>query len=124
MKTVHAKILDETHLELSQPLPATREGRIEIRISDVGGGDEEPGPNTETAVPGQRLRGREDAWCRSHPEILRRYAGQWLVVEGEKVVAHGDDPAQLVKQARAQGVSIPYVFYVDPPRDGVVRLGL
>lgn len=73
---------------------------------------------------GTRLREREDAWCRSHPDILRRFAGQWLVLEGEEIMAHGQDPAQLVKEARAKGVRIPYVFYVETPHPGVVKMGL
>ena len=81
-------------------------------------------PTTAPAVRGRRLREREDAWCRSHPEVLRRFAGQWLVLEGEEIVAHGTDPAQLVEKARANGVRIPYVFYVEPLRPDVVRMGL
>ncbi len=139
MKTLDAKILDATHLELRQPLHGSPGGRVEILISDAGSS---PAPRT-TPVPtsapseqvpdrsspgrpiqGKRLREREDAWCRSHPELLRRFAGQWLVVEGEEIVVHGRDPAQLVEQARAKGVRIPFVFYVETPRPGVVRMGL
>ncbi len=131
MKAVSARILDETHLELSQPLPDAPAGRIEILIAGAGDAGElaeasarGTSPSDQATKRGTRLREREDVWCRSHPEILRRYAGQWLVVEGEQIVAHGEDPARLVKLARAQGVRIPYVFYVEKPRSGVVRLGL
>jgi Family of unknown function (DUF5678) len=116
MKALKAKVLDGTHLELSQPLPEVPGGRIEIQIAQPSSAGQ--------ALKGRRLREREDAWLRSHPDVFRSYAGQWLVVEGEQVVAHGKDPARLVKDARARGVRIPYVFYVEPPRPGVVRLGM
>ena len=126
MKAVTAKIVDETHLEVSQPLPGDPGLSIEILIPDGNSAPESsplPG-GEERAVQGRRLREREDAWCRSHPEILRSFAGQWLVVEGEEVIAHGQDPAQLVAEARAKGVRIPYVFYVEASRPNVARLGL
>lgn len=126
MKTIQAKMLDATHLELRQPLSATQAERIEVVISED---DDEPCGEQRTAgrrtVAGTRLREREDAWCRAHPEVLKRHAGQWLVVEGEELVAHGEDPASVVRRARDRGVvAIPYVFFVEPPRRGVVKLGL
>ncbi len=59
--------------------------------------EESPVAEPETrAIRGRRLREREDAWweredawCRSHFEDLNRYAGQWVVVEGEGVLVHG-----------------------------------
>lgn len=125
MKAVTAKILDETHLEVSQPLTGSPGRSIEIFLPDGDSAPDRSRPRgEEQAVQGRRLREREEAWCRSHPEILRRFAGQWLVVEGEEIIAHGKDPAGLVEEARAQGVRIPYVFYVEAPRPGVARLGL
>lgn len=75
-----------------------------------------------TLPPG--LRQREDAWCRTHPEALLPYAGQWVVLEGEEIVAHGDDPVPLVQRARARGIPSPYVFYVESPQPGVFKIGL
>lgn len=126
MKAVDAKILDATHLELSEPLRELPTGRIEVRISRAG---DEQGPSDSASSmggtkAGTRLREREDAWCRSNLEALRRLEGQWVVVEGEEIVVHGEDPTDLVKEARSRGIRTPYVFYVEKPRPGVVRLGL
>jgi hypothetical protein len=41
-----------------------------------------------------------------------------------KIVAHGGDPVQVVAQARARGIKIPYLFYVEAVDEGVVRMGL
>ncbi len=72
-----------------------------------------------------RYRQREYEWRQSHRAYLRKLTNQWIVLEGEEIVAHGEDPVQLVEQAREKGIDRPYVFYVEPPRpDGVVKIGL
>lgn len=71
------------------------------------------------------FRRRELEWRRAHGEVLRAFAGQWVVLEGEEIVAHGDDPATLAAAARVRGIQVPYIFYVEPTRDkDVVRMGL
>lgn len=69
-------------------------------------------------------RSRELDWCRTHAEVLRRFAGQWIVLEGEEIVAHGDDPLQVVAEARAKAIPVPYIFYVDDSDTNVVKMGL
>lgn len=84
-------------------------------------------PSEERALrlPAPRSRDRELAWRRDHQkELQSRFAGQWVVLEGEDVVASSPDAARAVEEARAKGVPVPYVFYVDQTRPGVVQLGL
>lgn len=69
-------------------------------------------------------RSRELEWCRTHKEVLLQFAGQWVVLEGEEIVAHGDDPLQVVAEARSKGVQVPYIFYVEGTDENVVRMGL
>ena len=118
MKLVAATILDPTHLELREALSARAGESIEIAIPD---------PALDTSPP-RRLAGHrrvEQAWRRSHQDLLvSHYAGQWVVLEDEDIVAHGEDPVQLVERAREAGIEVPYVFYVDPPRPGIVKMGL
>ncbi len=77
-------------------------------------------------LPPLSHREREHAWRRSNRRLLQRqYAGQWVVLEGEEILAHGKDAVQAVEEAKAKGVVVPYVFYVQPPRSpGVVHIGL
>ncbi len=70
-------------------------------------------PHPELPLTGHRIRELE--WRRTHREALCRFAGQWVVLEGEEIVAHGTDPQQVVIDARAQGVRIPYIFYIGKP---------
>ena len=87
---------------------------------------EESSPADAAAPQRQpRFRARENAWRQKHRDVLREYAGEWLVLEGEEIIAHGEDPAPLVDQARELGIESPYVFYVEPVRkSGVVKMGL
>lgn len=69
-------------------------------------------------------RSRELAWRASHEDVLRAFAGQWVVLEGEEIVVHGKDPVQLVAEAKGKGIGVPYIFFVESPGDNVVRIGL
>lgn len=66
----------------------------------------------------------EERWRREHSEVLRSYAGQWVALEGERIVAHGSDPAVVVIDARAEGIKTPYVFFVHQEEAGTALLGL
>ena len=60
-------------------------------------------------------RTRELEWRCAHREVLRNFAGQWVVLEGEEIVTHGKHPQQVVIEARAKGIRVPYIFYVGKP---------
>ncbi len=66
----------------------------------------------------------EAKWRETHARELEPYAGEWVVLECQSVVAHGLDPASLVRQARERGIQIPYIFFVEPKKPEVVRLGI
>lgn len=69
-------------------------------------------------------RSRELEWRRTHAEALKAFEDQWVVLEGEEIVAHGRDPVRLVAEARARGIQTPYVFYVEPTDEDVAMIGL
>ncbi|MDX2044857.1 MAG: DUF5678 domain-containing protein [Acidobacteriota bacterium] len=52
---------------------------------------------------------KELEWLREH---WREYLGQWVVLDGERLIGHGSDPRPLVAQARAEGVKMPFAKYV------------
>jgi hypothetical protein len=81
-------------------------------------------PSPVTILCFSSHRSREIEWCRTHAKVLRQFAGQWVVLEGEEIVAHGNDPLQVVADARAKGIRIPYIFYVEDTDDNVVKMGL
>lgn len=78
--------------------------------------------------PAQRKsirREREFRWMKEHGEELRRLAGQWIVLEGDEMIAHGHDPVSVVREARSKGVRKPFVYRIEGSRPkGIVCLGL
>jgi hypothetical protein len=77
-----------------------------------------------TARETPRRRDRERRWREAHAAELREFQGEWAVVEGEELVAHGLNPGDVVAAARAKGVKVPYVFFIEPLQNGVLRFGL
>ena len=70
------------------------------------------------------FRNRELEWRRTHAETLKSLENKWVVLEGDQVVAHGDDPVQVVNEAKSKGVTTPYIFFVEQKRENVVTMGL
>jgi Family of unknown function (DUF5678) len=69
-------------------------------------------------------RTRELEWRRTHPEILQRFEKEWVVLEGEEIIAHGDNPVQVIDEARSKGVRTPYIFFVEPQSEDFASIGL
>jgi hypothetical protein len=70
------------------------------------------------------FRNRELEWRRTHPEILQSFENEWVVLEGEEIIAHGPNPMEVVTKARAEGIKTPYVFYVESFSEDVSKMGL
>jgi hypothetical protein len=134
MRMVAARVLDATHLELTEPIFSRPGQYIEISVpkgrgeprSDSVRKKRRDAASTEDSAPALSAphREREQAWCRHHEEELEAYVGQWIVLEGEEIMAHGDEPVRVVDQAREKGVEIPYIFYVEEFKPDVVKMGL
>ena len=70
------------------------------------------------------MRNQELEWRRSHAETLEAFANQWVVLEGEQIMAHGEDPVQVINEAKSKGVCTPYIFLVEPKMENVIAIGL
>jgi hypothetical protein len=67
----------------------------------------------------------ENEWLNAHPEELRKCAGEYVIVEGRRIVAHNRDAAVAVQTARRLGITSPYIFFVEPPLPpNTFRIGL
>lgn len=117
MTIFQATVLDSMHLELAKPLSLRAGARVSVTVEDVQ--EEASAP---TSAHGYRRR--EQEWRRTQGDVLQNYAGKWLVLEGEEIIAHGDDPADLVSKARQRGIRSPYIFFVEPAQPDVVKIGL
>ena len=70
---------------------------------------EQPTP-TQSSTPSYRTYERENAWLDAHRD---EYLGQWVVVEGDGLVAHGTNPQEVYLAARDSGVEVPYLVRVE-----------
>jgi len=55
-------------------------------------------------------RAHELAWITQH---RREYQGEWVVLDGNRLIGHGHDPAPLVERARLQGIERPLVTRIE-----------
>jgi len=82
---------------------------------------------SSTTVSRSQARGfreRELEWRRTNRATLRQFQNEWVVLEGEDVISHSPDAAQAIRQAKSQGIRMPYIFFVEPESDDFVRIGL
>ena len=52
---------------------------------------------------------KTQGWLEQH---RGEYTGQWVVLDGDRLIGHGSDPGPIVARARAEGVAIPFVEFV------------
>ena len=57
-------------------------------------------------------REREMQWLTEHEA---EYAGQWLALDGDHLLSHGEDPHKVRAEARAMGVETPFVVFSENP---------
>ena len=70
------------------------------------------------------FRNRELEWRRTHAETLKSFENEWVVLEGDQIIAQGSDPVQVINDAKSKGIRTPYIFFVEPKRENVVIMGL
>jgi len=59
--------------------------------------------------PGAKLAVR---WIAEH---AREYAGQWVALEGERLIANGEDHNQVWAAAKSDGAEMPLIAFVNDP---------
>ena len=57
-------------------------------------------------------REREMRWLREH---RGEYAGQWVVLEGDKLICHHADLGTVFDEAQAQGIHTPFTAFMEEP---------
>ena len=79
------------------------------------------GKNGTAAIPVSLHRAVEQRFIEEHPEAFEPFVGEWVVLEGTSIVAHGPEPAIIADKARALGINVPYLLKVQPklkPNEG------
>lgn len=84
----------------------------------------EPLPSTQSRPGSRASRSAELRWRREHQDVLRAYAGQWVVLEGDWLAAHGESLEEIVRKANQLGILVPYVFRAEALPAEIVTIGL
>ncbi|MBI3930145.1 MAG: hypothetical protein HY319_31705 [Armatimonadetes bacterium] len=80
-------------------------------------------PARRLTAPSPR-REAELAWLAQHQGQLGRFAGEWIVLDGSQLVAHGPDYLEVLDRARDQGVEVPFVEWIPEASAPTVWMGL
>jgi hypothetical protein len=100
-------------LEQIEELPFTEQRRLHNLLGDKLSKPDKtsldrrvpPKPMPEGAMRALR-------WIAEH---AREYAGQWVALDGARLIAHGSDHDEVWAAAQASGVYLPMVTFVDDP---------
>ena len=96
--------LEEAILDRVRRLPPTKQEQV-LRFAD--GLQQKP---TSRMVP-SRDRGREMDWIK---ENRAGYADQWVVVDGDRLIAANVDGHKAFAAAKAAGIDVPFLVHVLP----------
>jgi hypothetical protein len=96
--------LEEAILDKVRHLPPAKQEEV-LRFAD--GLQRRP---TLREVPA-RDRKREMKWIADNRAT---YAGQWVAVEGDRLVAAAMDARKVFSAAKAEGIAIPFVVHILP----------
>jgi len=55
-------------------------------------------------------RAREQQWVAEHRD---EYMGQWIALDGDRLIAHGHDARAVYTSAREAGITVPFVVRVE-----------
>lgn len=93
--------------------------RARLETPPVNGAREAPRlePQAESQADSFTVELKDQAafsWINAHSS---EYQGQWLALDGDRLLAHGANLAEVAAAARAAGVQFPLLHLVEPPRE-------
>ncbi len=59
----------------------------------------------------QSSRRREQQWIATH---RHEYTGEWVALEGDRLITHGHDARTVYHAAREAGIAVPFIVRVNP----------
>lgn len=83
------------------PLNVEEKQRVRLMLNDAANG-----PDIEAAASD---RAAEMQWIARE---RRNFAGQWVALSGNRLVAHGSDGYEVWRSARAAGVDRPFLSHL------------
>ena len=87
-----------------EQLPAAEQERIRRWLEDRGANGEEHGSETHADRSAKSL-----TWLEQNRQ---KYSGQWVALDGDRLIASGSSAQEVYSKAKAEGVEIPFVELV------------
>ncbi|MBI2848869.1 MAG: hypothetical protein HYX88_01920 [Chloroflexi bacterium] len=80
-------------------------------------------PREERKAEKPRTREKELRWLEDNKvKLMELYAGQWVVVEGGKLISHGVNAAVVLKEAKEKGIHVPFISRIPHKGEGPLAL--
>lgn len=57
---------------------------------------------------------RSRAWLK---ENRQSFLGKWVILDSDRLIGAGDDPRPIVEKARAAGVKVPFVKFIEDDKE-------
>jgi|SRR5215213_7230942 len=88
-----------------EQLPAAEQEKIRRWLDEKGTSNgEEDGPQANADRSARSLR-----WLHENRE---KYSGQWVALDGDRLIASGPTAKEVYSKAKAEGIEIPFVELV------------
>lgn len=110
-----SQITVETILEQVAQLTPSEQARLRRLLEQQEQPKKASKPPLDRRVPPRPMP--EGAMRALHwvAEHAREYAGQWVAVDGDRLIAHGPDARSVYAAADADGAYLPLVTFVEDP---------
>ena len=99
-----------------EQLPASEQERIRRWLDDRGTSN---GEADDSEVHANRSA-KSLRWLYENRE---KYLGQWVALDGDRLIASGATAKEVYSKAKAEGVEIPFVELVTGPESGLFTRG-
>jgi len=113
----------ESILQQVATLPPGEQARLRMLMLRGNGAQtgarREPPIKLVTPIPGPDLQGAMQ-WLADNSG---KYAGQWVALDGGRLIAHSASHGEVAEAAKADGVYLPLITFVEPkPARPFVRI--
>ena len=60
----------------------------------------------------KKSREREMQWIENNKDFLETLLGNWIIVEGDKLVASSTDLSIALRKAKSTGINVPFIHFI------------
>lgn len=107
MKREFNAVFENGILRPLEPVHFSERQRVVLTVNE-----EDSIPVAESKARTYSPRSDEQAWLRQHGN---EYLDEWVVLEGDRLVSHGPDAKAVIEEARAAGITRPFLIQVTGP---------